>query len=74
VREATQLEEGDPVKIEVKDGAIILRPCKIVDASQAWFWTAEWQDNVRRSLEELSSGETSGPLDEDGFRTVLDKS
>jgi hypothetical protein len=45
------------VKIEVVDGAIVLRPCKIVDASQAWFWSPAWQASIGRSIEQVAGGE-----------------
>ena len=73
VREATHLKEGDPVTIEVVEGTIVLYPGKVIDASQAWFWTAEWQENVRRSLAEVQSGETV-TLTEDEFLGALDES
>jgi antitoxin PrlF len=73
IREAVHLEEGDPVKIEVVDGAIMLRPCKVVDASQAWFWTPEWQESIRRSVEQLGRGE-GREMSDDELLTVLDES
>jgi AbrB family looped-hinge helix DNA binding protein len=56
-RRAVHLEEGDPVEVEVVDGMIVLRPQKVIDASQAWFWTPDWQERIRRSLEEVESGQ-----------------
>lgn len=56
VRQATRLEEGDPVEVEIVDGGILLRPMKLIDASQAWFWTPEWQEGERRADEEIAAG------------------
>ena len=57
IREAARLEEGDPVKVEVtKDGVIILRPQKIIDATQAWFWTPEWQAGEAQADADIAAG------------------
>jgi AbrB family looped-hinge helix DNA binding protein len=37
IRRQVNLEEGDPVEIEVVPEGILLRPQKVVDATQAWF-------------------------------------
>ena len=43
IREAAHLEEGDPVEVEMTDEGILLRPQKVIDSTQAWFWTPAWQ-------------------------------
>ena len=43
IREAAHLEEGDPVEFELVREGILLRPKKVIDSSQAWFWTPSWQ-------------------------------
>lgn len=43
VREAARLEEGDPIEVEMTDEGILLRPQKVIDSTQAWFWTPAWQ-------------------------------
>jgi antitoxin PrlF len=62
VREAAHLEEGDPVEIEVTADGILLRPKKLIDASQAWFWTEAWQDGEREASADIKAGRvtTSG--------------
>lgn len=56
IRTALRLEENDPLEIEVTDDGILLRPCKLIDASQAWFWTPEWQEGERQASAELAAG------------------
>lgn len=56
VRRAARLEEGDPVEVEVVEDGILLRPMKMVDASQAWFWTPEWQEGERQADEDIAAG------------------
>ncbi|MEI6701080.1 MAG: AbrB/MazE/SpoVT family DNA-binding domain-containing protein [Actinomycetota bacterium] len=47
VRRAAHLEEGDLLEAELTADGILLRPQKIVDATQAWFWTPDWQSGER---------------------------
>ena len=56
IREATRLEEGDPVEVEIVPEGILLRPMKVIDATQAWFWTPEWQAGERQADAEIAAG------------------
>ena len=56
IRKAAHLEEGDPVEFELVAEGILLRPGKVIDATQAWFWTPEWQAGERRADEALAAG------------------
>ena len=37
------LQEGDNLDIEIEDDKIIIKPVIVIDRSQAWFWSKEWQ-------------------------------
>jgi antitoxin PrlF len=56
VREAAHLKEGDPVEIEITTDGILLRPQKLIDASQAWFWSREWQQGEREASDDIKAG------------------
>ncbi len=56
IRKAARLEEGDPVEVEIVEGGILLRPCKLIDATQAWFWQPEWQAGEREAAADLAAG------------------
>jgi AbrB family looped-hinge helix DNA binding protein len=56
IRKAAHLEEGDPVEVEIVDGGILLRPCKVIDSTQAWFWRPEWQAGEREAAADLATG------------------
>lgn len=56
IRKAARLEEGDPVEVELTPEGILLRPGKMIDSSQAWFWTAKWQKGEREASSELEKG------------------
>ena len=50
---------GDFVKfLIIKDG-ILLKPKKLVDASQEYFWSDEWQKDELEAEEDLKTGKVS---------------
>jgi antitoxin PrlF len=57
IRQAARLEEGDPVEVEIVPEGILLRPRKVIDATQAWFWTPAWQAGEAEAAAELARGE-----------------
>ena len=56
IRRKARLEEGDIFEVQMRDDEIILRPQKLIDASQAWFWTEEWQKGEREADEDIKAG------------------
>ena len=37
------IDIGDFVEIDVQEHEIVLKPRKLIDPSQGWYWTKEWQ-------------------------------
>lgn len=72
IREAARLEEGDPVVMEVVADGILLRPQKVIDASQAWFWTPSWQAGEREAEEDIAAGRVTEHASGDSFLDSLD--
>src|SRR6266542_3993236 len=58
IRRAARLEEGDLLDAEITDDGILLRPQKVIDATQAWFWTPEWQAGEREADADREAGRT----------------
>lgn len=56
VRRELGVEEGDLVEIEVIEDRAVLVPKKLVDKSQAYFWTKRWQEGERESEEDIKAG------------------
>jgi AbrB family looped-hinge helix DNA binding protein len=56
IREAARLEEGDPFEVEMTDQGILLRPLKVIDSTQAWFWTPAWQLMEAEADADIASG------------------
>lgn len=56
VRRKLKIEEGDLLDVNVRDGEIVMRPKKLVDKDQAWFWTRRWQEGERQADEDIEAG------------------
>ncbi len=57
IRIKTNMQPGDFVEVEIdEEGHIVLTPKKLVDASQAYFWTEEWQRGERKADEDIKAG------------------
>jgi AbrB family looped-hinge helix DNA binding protein len=67
VRRAVRLSEGDYLDVSVEQGAIVMRPKKLIDADQAWFWTEEWQRGEREASDDIATGRTRRSATADEF-------
>ncbi len=38
------------------DNHVVLRPKKLVDSSQTYFWTREWREGERKADEDIKAG------------------
>lgn len=56
IRRQVRLEEGDYLEVAVEEGAIVMRPKKLIDAGQAWFWTDAWQRGEREASDDIAEG------------------
>ena len=56
VRRELGIEEGDLLEIEVLDERAVLVPKKLVDKSQAYFWTKKWQEAEKEAEEDIKTG------------------
>ena len=59
VRKAAHLEEGDILDVHVEQGTIILTPKKLIDKSQAWFWSESWQAAEKEAEQNIAQGEVN---------------
>ena len=62
IRELFNLEDGDVLVIEEREDGILMKPRKLLDPTQAWFWTEEWQKKERQAAEDIKTGRVSGPF------------
>src|ERR1700730_17994289 len=56
IRKAAHLEEGDLLEAELTADGILLRPQKLIDATQAWFWSPAGQAGEREADADRAAG------------------
>ena len=56
VRRKLGIKEGDLVEVKVQDDTAVLLPKKLIDSSQAYFWTKEWQEAEKKATEDIKAG------------------
>ncbi len=59
VLEALKIVPGDYVEVDVENGHAILKPRKLIDPSQGWYWTEEWQKAEAEVDKDLEKEECS---------------
>jgi antitoxin PrlF len=74
IRSAARLEEGDLLDAEITRDGILLRPRKVIDSTQAWFWEPDWQDGERAADADRTAGRVetfaSGEALIEGLRSI----
>ena len=70
IMNALGITKGDYVEVDVKDNDIILKPRKLIDPSQGWYWTKEWQAIEARVDDDIKEGHVSPKFKtaEDGLK------
>lgn len=48
-----------------------MRPKKLIDADQAWFWAEDWQRGEREASDDIASGRTRTSVSADEFLESL---
>jgi AbrB family looped-hinge helix DNA binding protein len=56
IRKRLGINEGDLIELVVEDDRAILLPKKLIDSSQAYFWTKQWQEAEKEASEDIKSG------------------
>ncbi len=56
IREVLDIKEGDKLTYKLEKGKIVLEPIVSIPRSQAYFWTPEVQEKVKKAEENFKSG------------------
>jgi antitoxin PrlF len=56
VRRRLRVQEGDYMEVRVTEDSIILTPKILIDKSQEYFWTPEWQAAEREASADIAKG------------------
>ncbi len=57
------IDIGDFVEIDVQENEIVLKPRKLIDPSQGWYWTKEWQKMESEVDKQIELNEISTKFD-----------
>lgn len=53
------MDKGDYVEFDIENGQIVMKPRKLIDPSQAWYWTKEWQEAETEADDDIDRNEIS---------------
>ena len=56
IRREANIKEGDILTVHLEADRIVLIPKKLIDKSQAYFWTEDWQEAEREAERDLAEG------------------
>ena len=59
VLDALKIHPGDYVEVDIESGYAVLKPRKLIDPTQGWYWTKEWQKTEKEVDRELADGSVS---------------
>ena len=57
IRKVLSIQIGTLVDFVVEKGALVMRPKKLIDEDQAWFWTKEWQKSEKEVEKAVRTGQ-----------------
>jgi AbrB family looped-hinge helix DNA binding protein len=72
VRRVANIEEGDLIAVAVQGDRIILSPQKLIDKSQAYFWSDVWQKAELDASEDIAAGRVQEFEDVDALISELE--
>lgn len=72
VRRAAGIEEGDLVAVTIEGDTITLVPKRLVDKSQAYFWSDNWQQAERQASEDIAQGRVRSYSDVEALIAALE--
>jgi AbrB family looped-hinge helix DNA binding protein len=74
VRRALKVAEGDYLEVRAEEDGIRLVPKKLIDSSQAYFWSPAWQAGEREASADMSAGRVTEAADAEDLIARLDQS
>jgi AbrB family looped-hinge helix DNA binding protein len=72
VRRAAGIEEGDLMAVTLQGDTITLVPKRLIDKSQAYFWSGLWQRAERGVSEDITQGRVRAFDDVEALITALE--
>ncbi len=66
------IKTGDNLEVTLDGDRIIITPVLVIERSQAWFWSKEWQDKEREVEEDIKAGKLGHAKDVDDLIEQLE--
>jgi hypothetical protein len=57
-----KIDSGDHMEVDLSEGQKVLKPRKLIDPTQSWYWTEEWQKKEAEAEEDSKMGRVSPRL------------
>lgn len=73
IRRAAHVSEGDYLEVSIEQGSIVMRPKKLIDADQAWYWTEEWRRGEHEAADDIAEKRLEHFGSADDFLKSLDE-
>ena len=72
IRKKLNIDIGDYVEVENKNGDIVMQPVKVIHPDQEYFYTKEWQEGETQADKDIAKGDVVGPFDniKDGLKAL----
>lgn len=66
------IKTGDNLEVTLNGDRIVVTPVLVIERSQAWFWSKEWQDKEREVEEDIKAGKLGHAKDVDDLIEQLE--
>ena len=63
LRKKFNITEGDYMDVKIKEGGMSIKPVKIINPGQEYFYTKEWQKDEADADKDIAEGKIAGPFD-----------
>ncbi len=63
ILQSLKITPGDYIEIDIENGQAVLKPRKLIDPTQGWYWTPEWQAKETEANEAIEKTEVSPTFD-----------
>ncbi len=64
------LKAGDNLEITLEEDKIVIKPVVVIDRSQSWFWSKDWQAKEKEVEADIKSGRIRKAK---GFKDLIEK-
>ncbi|MDD3628820.1 MAG: AbrB/MazE/SpoVT family DNA-binding domain-containing protein [Actinomycetota bacterium] len=64
------LKTGDNLEITLEEDRIVIKPVLVIDRSQSWFWSEDWQAKEKEVEADIKAGRIHKAK---GFKDLVEK-